>query len=147
MTYIIIHGHNPWKGKPTPTYNSWRAMKERCSNPNNKFYYCYGGKGIFVCRRWNTFQNFLKDMGERPEGKTLDRKDNNGPYAPWNCKWSDKYEQARNHSNKKLNKENVIEIKRLLKETKLYLREIAKKFGVSLHTIAAIKHNRIWRDV
>jgi len=78
------------------TYNSWRCLRQRCDNPNNPDYHNYGGKGITYCDRWNNFHNFLKDMGERPLGKTLDRIVNTKGYSPDNCKWSTPKEQAEN---------------------------------------------------
>ena len=75
-------------------------MKTRCLNPNNKRFKDYGGRGIMICERWMVFENFLADMGERPEGKTLDRINNDGHYEPSNCKWSTSKEQANNRSNK-----------------------------------------------
>lgn len=81
----------------TKTYNSWQAMKARCYSKSHNKYEDYGGRGIIVCDRWITsFENFLEDMGERPEGMTLDRKDNSGNYEPLNCKWSTPTEQANN---------------------------------------------------
>lgn len=80
----------------SPTYTSWYAMWGRCNNPNDSRYEDYGGRGIQVCERWKRFQNFLEDMGFRPDGKTLDRKDVNGNYEPGNCRWSDSFEQAAN---------------------------------------------------
>jgi hypothetical protein len=81
----------------TPTYNSWCSMKSRCYNENNNKYKDYGGRGVIVCDRWITsFENFLKDMGEKPIGTTLDCKDNDGNYEPSNCKWSTSVEQANN---------------------------------------------------
>lgn len=71
-------------------------MKSRCSNPNNKRYSDYGGRGIKVCKRWNDFRNFFADMGVRPGGRTLERKDNNGDYEPDNCCWATYYEQRIN---------------------------------------------------
>jgi hypothetical protein len=78
------------------TNTSWEAMKARCSNPNNNRYKNYGGRGIKVCKRWMKFENFLKDMGLRPDGLSLDRINNNKNYIPSNCKWSTQKEQANN---------------------------------------------------
>jgi hypothetical protein len=80
----------------SPTYGSWYAMKQRCSNPKNKRYIDYAGRGIMVCERWQIFTNFLEDMGERPEGMTLDRINVNGNYEPSNCRWADVQTQAQN---------------------------------------------------
>lgn len=81
-----------------PLYRAWAGMVNRCRNPNNSSYGRYGARGIYVCDRWRTFENFLADMGERPEGMTLDRIDPTGPYAPGNCRWADITTQRRNIS-------------------------------------------------
>lgn len=89
------HGHSI-RNNYSPTYETWRGMLERCTNPNNKSYERYGGMGILVCEEWKDFQNFLQDMGERPEGKTLDRINPFGNYTRGNCRWATPSEQALN---------------------------------------------------
>ena len=90
------HGHK-LKGNASPTYRSWRGMKTRCTHPNHKFWKYYGGRGITICKRWlNSFENFLADMGVRPDGTTLERTNNDGNYEPGNCRWATPKEQAQN---------------------------------------------------
>jgi hypothetical protein len=81
----------------TPTYTSWTEMHQRCTNPHAASFKEYGARGISVCARWQSFENFLADMGERPQDKTLDRYPNvSGNYEPGNCRWATASEQARN---------------------------------------------------
>ena len=84
------------------TYRSWKDLRQRCNNPNNTDYPNYGGRGISVCKRWDSFLNFFEDMGERPDGMTIDRIDTNGNYEPLNCRWATPKEQARNKTNNRL---------------------------------------------
>lgn len=87
-----IHGQ-----KLTIEYNSWCAAKQRCYYPKSAKFKDYGARGITMCDEWrNDFTAFLRDMGPRPEGTTLERTDNDGSYCPANCKWATAKEQTRN---------------------------------------------------
>lgn len=92
------HGHKSG-GNCSKIYGIWASMIERCQNPKHKQFKDYGGRGITVCERWHSFENFLADMGERPEGKTLDRKENDKGYYKENCRWATIFEQANNKRN------------------------------------------------
>ena len=97
--YIIQHGHCI-SNSVSPTYGSWSAMKARCNNKKNPRYAGYGGRDIKICEHWlNSFENFLADMGERPPGTTLERKNNNGDYEPDNCCWGTSEQQYSNKRN------------------------------------------------
>jgi hypothetical protein len=92
----VVHGHTTGR-RASREYKSWAAMKQRCQNSNHEHYPYYGGRGITVCQRWlGSFENFLEDMGPRPEGRTLDRVDPNGHYEPDNCRWATPQEQRAN---------------------------------------------------
>jgi hypothetical protein len=80
----------------SPTWSTWSTMKARCFNPSTDSYPNYGGRGITVCDRWLSFENFLADMGEKPPGKSLERMDNDKGYEPGNCCWATELEQQRN---------------------------------------------------
>lgn len=100
---MLRHGH--WTGgKATRTHQAWRSMKKRCSLKKNAAFKSHGGRGITVCDRWkDSFENFLADMGECSEGKSLDRyPDNDGNYEPGNCRWATAKEQGRNRRDNRL---------------------------------------------
>jgi len=99
LAKLTKHGHTA--GGQTPTYNSWDSMRQRCNNPKMTQYARYGGRGISVCPAWSDFATFLADMGERPEGTSLDRIDNDGNYEPSNCRWATPIQQANNKSPKR----------------------------------------------
>lgn len=80
----------------TIEHRAWARIRRRCNSPSYHNYPRYGGRGITVCERWDSFDNFLADMGSRPEGMTLDRIDNDGNYEPANCRWTTMKVQASN---------------------------------------------------
>ena len=132
---MIKHGHNaPKSNGVSPTYNTWHAMKKRCTNPNHKSYKYYGGRGISICERWNDFEKFLEDMGERPDGLTIERVNNDLDYNKENCVWATGSEQQRNKRGS-LTSEQIFEICK----SSLSQRTLAKQYGVSQATISNVK--------
>lgn len=83
-------------------YGVWLSMRNRCADPKDRSYIHYGGRGITVCSRWSSFENFLADMGEPPAGMTLERKENAGNYSPNNCVWAASKVQGNNKRNNRL---------------------------------------------
>ena len=120
--------HNDTK---SGAYSSWSAMRRRCINPAHKSFAAYGGRGIKICSRWESYLSFRGDMGPRPLGTTLDRIDNNGNYEPSNCRWATRLEQVNNRRNS---------IKFEISGSVLTLREISERFGVRLNLLCKRIH-------
>jgi len=131
--------------RQTSTYSIWRGMLARCLNPKNHKYNDYGGRGIKVCARWLSFENFLADMGERPEGLTLDRRETNGDYSPENCRWASWPTQRRNRSDVKLEPHEPAQIRWLIENGAMF-KDVATFFELNLATVYKIKHREIYKD-
>jgi len=112
----------------TPTYSSWRNMLERCTRPDKRGHAKYNMVGYDPS--WGKFENFFKDMGQRPNGKTLDREDNTKGYCKSNCQWSDVYQQNGN----KDNNNNVVGVRKESGKFRAYIYKNKKK--ISLGTYA-----------
>jgi hypothetical protein len=128
-----------------PLYASWSKMLARCRNPNNPSFKDYGGRGVQVCERWHSFENFLADMGERPEhGMSLDRfPDQNGNYEPGNVRWATSKEQNRNRRDNVLESHEPEQIRWLfgLGYSRI---EIAGYFDVSRKVIESVVRGDSW---
>jgi hypothetical protein len=115
------HGHSN-----TRVYTVWRGMMTRCYNDKHDTYQKYGARGIRVCDRWKTFENFLADMGEKPAGMTIERINNDGNYELGNCRWATPAEQARNRRSSRFI---------TYKGASLTIAEWAERMGVKVHVL------------
>jgi hypothetical protein len=162
MTGRITHGLTRIDGRRNPLFSVWADMHKRCENPNATNYAYYGGRGIAVCARWcgeRGFEHFLADMGERPEGLTLDRRDAEGNYEPSNCRWATHAEQTANrrpyepvrhlgedNPRARLTEGQVREV-RLLAAKGRSQQLLAREMGVSEATISLIVNRKTWRHI
>lgn len=120
-------------------------MKTRCTNPDFTGYQWYGARGITVCQRWlDSFDAFLEDMGERPEGMSIDRINVNGNYEPGNCRWATPKQQRRNARHSKLTEADAASIRARLDAGEKPA-AIARSVGVAWNTVAGIRDGKYWR--
>ena len=123
------------------TYGSWLAMRRRCTLRSHRYYHRYGGRGISVCERWQSFENFLADMGERPLGHTIDRfPDRNGNYEPGNCRWATVAQQTENRD-RKLESHEPEQIRWLVSLGYTH-KSVADFFGVDASHVSRISGRR-----
>ena len=136
-------GRHPNHGgrKPSPTYNSWRSMVQRCTNPNHTHYERYKD---LLCEDWLDFNNFLQDMGERFEGTSLDRINNDKGYYKENCRWATAAQQVRNRSYSVMNQSIASEILNLYNKG-LRTTEISNLLNISKSNVSNVLHKGYWR--
>lgn len=131
-----------------PLYITWKNMRGRCYSPNRPDYPYYGGRGIRVCERWHAFENFLADVGERPEGMTIERVDNARDYEPSNVIWASRTRQARNRRSTKL----TIVVANAIRDLNPRVRvedaaiAVAERFGIAAYTVLNVWYGAAWRD-
>lgn len=136
------HGHSRSINKPaSKVYNCWSSMIDRCSNPRNSAYDRYGGRGIIVCERWKSFENFLADMGNPYAWQSIDRINVNGNYEPDNCRWASDKQQARNTRRTKFTEQMVTEIR----AGKIGVAEAINMTGCSRSAYYMAKRGNNWK--
>lgn len=129
----------------SPTYTTWRSMKERCEKPRHSSFEHYGARGVRICDRWQSFDNFLADMGERPRGTSIDRINTYGDYEPSNCRWATPRQQARNTRATKLTEAAVREIRGRVEHGERQA-SVARRFGLRSCTVSEIIRGELWAE-
>ena len=130
----------------TPTYASWCDAKKRCYSPQNKRFAEYGARGISMCDAWkNSFEAFLRDMGERPMAMTLERKDVNKGYEPGNCIWATRTQQAQNTRANVATWEKVRSMRKRRSEGATYS-QLSKEFCMSYNNVRVICRGESWKE-
>jgi hypothetical protein len=145
--YYTDHGHQVG-GKKTAEYTVWDHMMQRCYNPNNPEFKNYGDRGIKVHEPWHKFEEFIADVGLKPEGGrriSFGRIDNDGDYKPGNVEWQTPAKQSRNRRTTKLTMVDAREI-RMFHDRGWSPKELAKSFGVSQRNIRGIIKNEYWKE-
>ena len=130
----------------TPTYKVWQAMHQRCSNENCASYSDYGGRGIAVCPEWQAFENFVRDMGMKPPGATIDRIDNSRGYEKANCRWSSPDLQNQNRRSSRLNPDLVREVRRRIASGER-TRSVARSLDIPESTISMVANRHTWKNI
>lgn len=132
-------------GKRTRLHRLWLSIRNRCNNPRTPDFKYYGGRGIKVCKRWDSFTTFVADVGPHPgDGWTLDRKDTNKDYEPGNVRWATRRTQSENRNYCRLNKEKADEIRVKYSTGRFRQVDLAAEYGVSQRTISLVVRNKAW---
>ena len=127
--------------KDKSTYSIWKQMKARCYSPYSTSYNRYGARGVTVCQEWlDSYDAFVRDMGNRPQGLQIDRIDNEKGYCKENCRWVTPAENSRNRRDTKLTHEKVSEIRRSV----MSVAELAKRYDVGIDTINKVRKGKSW---
>ncbi len=133
-------------GRRSRTYSTWTSMIQRCTNPKRGDYHLYGARGIGVCERWRSFDSFLADLGEKPDGMSIERIDNNRGYEPGNVRWATASEQCQNRRSTRLTADQVREIRTRV-EAGESIPSLSRHFGVSRTLVRYAALKITWKNI